>query len=225
MVWEHNVRVIVMATQLKERQGVVKCNRYWPSADGDEEGQESDLLELDFSKGLDTKPELKAASFTVQLLSQQLAGHYVIRQFLLIKGSAPGRLIKQFHFVDWPDFGSPSEPQSLLDFIQVVRKYTNEMKVLHGSNMPLLVHCSAGIGRTAAFITVDQLRTQLTSRGARSVDVFGLVSELRQYRPNMVQTVDQYIYIHECIEQLIEEMVIGSDEDQLDYEDDYVEMC
>ncbi|GAB6023847.1 hypothetical protein CHUAL_008588 [Chamberlinius hualienensis] len=170
MVWEQGSPMIVMLTQCVER-GKIKCEQYWPS-DSQQTAYYGDLA-------ITIKSESVLPEFTLRIFDLQL-GARVIE-------------VKQCHFTMWPDFGCPESTQMLLNFIRSVSDHTPHL----GPTGPVIVHCSAGVGRTGTFIAVDRLMKHVQDYEA--VDVFYLVKDMRKYRNFMVQTEDQYVYIHECI--------------------------
>ncbi len=97
------------------------------------------------------------------------------------------RTIKHMHFTTWPDFGCPEKPRDLLKFHSLVR---TQVPPSISMRIPILVHCSAGVGRTGTFITVDILVHQLLNYIGEpdAIDVFGAVMKLRKYRCHMVQS-------------------------------------
>lgn len=66
---------------------------------------------------------------------------------------------------------------------------------------PILVHCSAGVGRTGTFVAIDRLIYQIENEN--TVDVYGIVYDLRMHRPLMVQTEDQYVFLNQCVLDII----------------------
>ncbi|GFY75205.1 phosphatidylinositol phosphatase PTPRQ [Trichonephila inaurata madagascariensis] len=185
MIWEQSVSMIVMLTQCVER-GKNKCEQYWPDA-----GEAKHYGDMQ-----------------VRTISESMLSSYIIRLFHVQLGSQERR-VKQMHFTHWPDFGCPECPDDLINFIRAVRDHLPRFKP-----GPIIVHCSAGVGRTGTFISVDRLSQQL--RNTEAIDIFGTVMELRHHRINMVQTEDQYIYIHLCIKQLVDDI---NDPRQNEYED------
>ncbi|XP_068728189.1 receptor-type tyrosine-protein phosphatase epsilon-like [Montipora capricornis] len=172
MVWEQNAKVIVMVTNLEER-GRVKCSQYWPSEGGETHG--------------DIQVELRE---TVEL------SDFAIRTFRLKKSNdRVERIVSQYHYTVWPDHGVPSNPTSVLSFV----------KKVSGANPPdagpMVVHCSAGVGRTGTFIVVDAMLQRIAAE--KTVDVFGYVMSLRCDRNIMVQVEEQYIFIHEVLMEAI----------------------
>ncbi|XP_016312706.1 receptor-type tyrosine-protein phosphatase T isoform X10 [Sinocyclocheilus anshuiensis] len=167
MIWQENSASIVMVTNLVE-VGRVKCVRYWP----DETEVYGDIkVTL-----IETEP---LAEYVIRTFTVQKKGHHEIRE------------IRQFHFTSWPDHGVPCYATGLLGFIRQV-KFLNPPDA-----GPIVVHCSAGAGRTGCFIAVDIMLDMAESEGV--VDIFNCIRELRSQRVNMVQTEEQYVFVHDAI--------------------------
>nr|XP_022313079.1 uncharacterized protein LOC111118076 isoform X2 [Crassostrea virginica] len=145
----------------------VKCIQYWPDED-----------------------KMETGSMRLEVVDIETFAEFTIRTFNLINGNEQ-RLIRQFHFTAWPDKGVPSYASSLVHFrSKVVHSHENRKG-------PMIVHCSAGIGRTGTFIALDYLVHQAKESGY--VDVFECVETLRRQRLNMVQTLEQYKFLHEAL--------------------------
>ncbi|XP_053092411.1 protein tyrosine phosphatase receptor type Ma isoform X10 [Pangasianodon hypophthalmus] len=167
MVWQENTATIVMVTNLVE-VGRVKCCKYWP-----------DDTEI-------------YRDMKVTLIETQLLSEYVIRTFAVEKrGAHEIREIRQFHFTGWPDHGVPYHATGLLGFIRRVKSKSP------ANAGPMVVHCSAGAGRTGCFIVIDIMLDMAEREGV--VDIYNCVRELRSRRVNMVQTEEQYVFIHDAI--------------------------
>ncbi|XP_069587174.1 receptor-type tyrosine-protein phosphatase mu isoform X7 [Ranitomeya imitator] len=167
MVWHENTASIVMVTNLVE-VGRVKCCKYWPD-------------DTDIYKDI-----------KVTLIETELLAEYVIRTFAVEKrGVHEIREIRQFHFTGWPDHGVPYHATGLLGFVRQVKSKSP------ASSGPLVVHCSAGAGRTGCFIVIDIMLDMAEREGV--VDIYNCVRELRSRRVNMVQTEEQYVFIHDAI--------------------------
>uniref|UniRef100_A0A8C6KTK4 protein-tyrosine-phosphatase n=1 Tax=Nothobranchius furzeri TaxID=105023 RepID=A0A8C6KTK4_NOTFU len=167
MVWQEQSACIVMVTNLVE-VGRVKCYKYWP-----------DDAEL-------------YGDFKVTFVEVEPLAEYVVRTFTLERrGFNEVREVKQFHFTGWPDHGVPYHATGLLSFIRRV-KISNPP-----SAGPIVVHCSAGAGRTGCFIVIDIMLDMAEREGV--VDIYNCVKALRSRRINMVQTEEQYIFIHDAI--------------------------
>ncbi|KAM4704579.1 receptor-type tyrosine-protein phosphatase mu isoform 11-T11 [Rhinophrynus dorsalis] len=167
MVWHENTASIVMVTNLVE-VGRVKCCKYWPD-------------DTEIYKDI-----------KVTLIETELLAEYVIRTFAVEKrGVHEIREIRQFHFTGWPDHGVPYHATGLLGFVRQVKSKSP------ASSGPLVVHCSAGAGRTGCFIVIDIMLDMAEREGV--VDIYNCVRELRSRRVNMVQTEEQYVFIHDAI--------------------------
>ncbi|XP_077315233.1 receptor-type tyrosine-protein phosphatase T isoform X10 [Lithobates pipiens] len=128
----------------------------------------------------------------VTLIETEPLAEYIIRTFSVQKkGSHDIREIRQFHFTSWPDHGVPCYATGLLGFVRQV-KFLNPPDA-----GPITVHCSAGAGRTGCFIAIDIMLDMAENEGV--VDIFNCVRELRAQRVNMVQTEEQYVFVHDAI--------------------------
>nr|XP_022315863.1 uncharacterized protein LOC111119719 [Crassostrea virginica] len=122
----------------------------------------------------------------VKNISSVSSNYHTVHSFHLLKESE-SRDLELFHFTAWPDKGVPSDVNSILDFRRIVKTKT-------GITNPIVVHCSAGIGRTGTYIALDYLINQ--GQRDKSVDVISCVTKLRNQRAHLVQTVEQYIYLY-----------------------------
>ncbi|CAH1184278.1 unnamed protein product [Phyllotreta striolata] len=168
MCWELRSAVLVMMTKLEERTRI-KCDQYWPT------------------RGTETYGSMHVTTTEVQELAT-----YSIRSFHIQKDGHPDRReIKQLQFTAWPDHGVPDHPAPFLQFLRRVRSLNPP------EAGPIIVHCSAGVGRTGCFIVIDSMLERL--RHEKTVDIYGHVTCLRAQRNYMVQTEDQYIFIHDSL--------------------------
>nr|KAF6497304.1 protein tyrosine phosphatase receptor type B [Rousettus aegyptiacus] len=186
MAWEQNVHNIVMVTQCVEK-GRVKCDHYWP-ADQD---------------------SLYYGDLILQMLSESVLPEWTIREFRICSEEQldTHKLIRQFHYTVWPDHGVPETTQSLIQFVRTVRDYINRTP---GAG-PTVVHCSAGVGRTGTFIALDRILQQLDSKD--SVDIYGAVHDLRLHRVHMVKTECQYVYLHQCVRDVLRARKLRSEQE------------
>ncbi|UYV78905.1 PTPRR [Cordylochernes scorpioides] len=115
---------------------------------------------------------------------------YTVRELSLQCGQEPPRKILHFWFPTWPDHATPASVKPLLAMAQEVES------ARHGSG-PAVVHCSAGIGRTGCFIATIIGMQQL--RAENMVDVLAIVCALRRDRGGMVQTAEQYEFVHHLL--------------------------
>lgn len=177
MTWEQSVTIIVMLTKCKEGN-TDKCEHYWP----------------------DTVNEPKQyGDIVVNLISVSNMDKFDINIFQVSQGDYT-RTIKHFHFLEWPDFSASVDSTVVIDFIQTVRTHiTPEVKG------PLLIHCSAGVGRTGTYISIDYLLQFVRDHDlSQSVDIFAWVVQMRKNRVSMVQVDKQYIFIHRALTELVD---------------------
>ncbi|KAJ8411105.1 hypothetical protein AAFF_G00181400 [Aldrovandia affinis] len=178
MIWEQHTANIVMMTKLEERSRV-KCDQYWPT------------------RGTETYGLIQ-----VTLLDTVELATYCVRTFALYKnGSSEKREVRQFQFTAWPDHGVPEHPTPFLAFLRRV-------KACNPTDAgPMVVHCSAGVGRTGCFIVIDAMLERI--KHEKTVDIYGHVTLMRAQRNYMVQTEDQYTFIHDA---LLEAVTCGNTE-------------
>ncbi|XP_018805133.1 PREDICTED: tyrosine-protein phosphatase non-receptor type 9 isoform X5 [Bactrocera latifrons] len=180
MIWEQHCLVVVMTTRVKER-GRVKCGQYW-------EPTENSSLEF--------------GNFHVRTLSIEINEDYTVASLELKNLKTDEiRNVSHWQFTSWPDYGVPSSAMAMLNFLQKVReKQASMVKALgdtwagHPRGPPIVVHCSAGIGRTGTFITLDICISRLEDVG--TADIRGTVEKIRSQRAYSIQMPDQYVFCH-----------------------------
>ncbi|XP_043833006.1 receptor-type tyrosine-protein phosphatase S isoform X17 [Dromiciops gliroides] len=178
MVWEQRSATIVMMTKLEEKSRI-KCDQYWPS------------------RGTETYGVIQ-----VTLLDTIELATFCVRTFSLHKnGSSEKREVRQFQFTAWPDHGVPEYPTPFLAFLRRVKTCNPP------DAGPIVVHCSAGVGRTGCFIVIDAMLERI--KPEKTVDIYGHVTLMRSQRNYMVQTEDQYSFIHDA---LLEAVACGNTE-------------
>ncbi|CAD6191999.1 unnamed protein product [Caenorhabditis auriculariae] len=174
MTWEQQCPAIIALTKCVEK-GRDKCHQYWPDAENTTVGY---------------------GEIEVTMISEKHYDEFVVRELRLLKrvgGEVKSRVVRHWHYMAWPDFGVPQHPEGIILFAQLFRQ-----SLPHSAhNMPTIVHCSAGVGRSGTFMAIDRLLHSIELD--RPIDVFGIVYEMRQERCQMVQNEQQYVFIHSCV--------------------------
>ncbi|XP_048584003.1 receptor-type tyrosine-protein phosphatase T isoform X2 [Nematostella vectensis] len=178
LVWQEQVTTIVMLTNIVE-VGKTKCHRYWPEG------------------------KARHGEFDISLHREEVFADYVVRTFIIKKDEGQSRQVVQFQYTSWPDKGVPRHATSVLGFRRKVRAhYTSR-----NGQVPMLVHCSAGVGRTGAFIAIDAMLER--AKKEKTVDIHNYVNVMRNNRCTMIQTEDQYAFVHFAV---LEALTCGNTE-------------
>ena len=181
MVYENNSNVIVMLCNVTEG-GRIKCENYWE------------------------KPQMK--KFSVEIQNEEKSKMHTIRTLKLkIKEKNEERIINQIHFTAWPDHGIPdiSDGKVFQDFCEINQKVDE----LNNKNNPIIVHCSAGVGRTGTFVSMYLLEKEINEQiNAKKeyirFNIFNLVRKIKEMRMYMVQSEVQYEFIYAYVKYLLE---------------------
>eukprot|EP00105_Crassostrea_gigas_P041534 XP_019925682.1 PREDICTED: receptor-type tyrosine-protein phosphatase epsilon isoform X2 [Crassostrea gigas] len=170
MIWQENVFVIAMVTNLKEGDKI-KCERYWPTS-----GDSKIVLEI----------------FTVQLFSERIYANFSTHNLKLFnRETQETRQITHLQYTSWPDHGTPN-PLELLSFYHYVSRAMEQHP-----EQKLVVHCSAGIGRTGTFIALDALHREGVKKG--KINIVEYVHTMREDRMNMIQNTNQYKFLYHAL--------------------------
>ncbi|XP_072123607.1 phosphatidylinositol phosphatase PTPRQ isoform X3 [Mobula birostris] len=167
MIWETRSKSIVMLTHCFEK-GRIRCHQYWPE---------------------DNKPVTVFGDIVITKLAENIQADWTIRE-LKIEKYGDCMMVTHFNFTSWPEHGVPETSAALIHFAKLIR--ANRAN----DNTPIVVHCSAGVGRTGVFIALDHLIQHVKHHDF--VDIFGFVADLRSERMCMVQNLAQYMFLHQC---------------------------
>eukprot|EP01103_Thecamoeba_quadrilineata_P019689 TRINITY_DN8089_c0_g1_i1.p1 TRINITY_DN8089_c0_g1~~TRINITY_DN8089_c0_g1_i1.p1 ORF type:complete len:334 (+),score=52.76 TRINITY_DN8089_c0_g1_i1:124-1125(+) len=177
MIWQKKCPVIVMLTRLIEHR-VVKADLYWPE---ENEAEEYGKI-LVRCISLSTTPE-----------------NIIVRRFRICRVENPleEREVVHLHYTDWPDKGVPKASDAMRDLIV-------KLDLVKGNlNEPIVVHCSAGVGRTGAFLAIHMTTQQIAWEGVAEIDLQRTVMNLRKQRIGMVQSRDQYKFVYKTVNMVL----------------------
>ncbi|XP_035864358.1 tyrosine-protein phosphatase non-receptor type 18 [Sander lucioperca] len=188
MIWQYDVKVIVMACREIE-MGKKKCECYWSPV------QQSAAF----------------GPFTVSNEEETRPNEEIVVRNLTVTYQQDSRSVTQYQYLSWPDHDVPYEAAGVLDLLERAR----DSQGTHTS--PLLVHCSAGCGRTGVIIALDYIHDLLVTEQINTTDfsIMNIVLELRRQRPSAVQTKEQYQFIFTAAICMFERLLKAADERQL----------
>ncbi|XP_045061033.1 LOW QUALITY PROTEIN: phosphatidylinositol phosphatase PTPRQ-like [Coregonus clupeaformis] len=165
MIWETRTQTIAMLTQCYEK-GRIRCHQYWPE---------------------DNKPVTVFGDIIITKLTEDVYPDWTVRA-LKVERHGDYMVVHHFNYTSWPEHGVPESSSTLIQFVRAIRANRHE-------NTTIVVHCSAGVGRTGVFIALDHLIQHVSDHDF--VDIYGLVAELRSERMCMVQNLAQYMFLHQ----------------------------
>ena len=189
MVWENSVHAIFAIGHLREG-GVEKCVKYWPSGVGS------------VMSGV--------GEFEILVESEELLMHGALKLTKLKVTRSPHESsvsVSHYHFTGWPDHGIV-EPIHLVGLVRELNRWVKRgtFEGLH----PVVVHCSAGVGRTGCVLTLSHimesvLQQMVSGKSLRDcrVSVLKTALNLRKYRLYMLQRTGQYVLIYQCLALLV----------------------
>lgn len=177
VVWDHRLSLIIMLTTLTER-GRTKCHHYWP----------------------DPPEIMEYGNFRVKCQSEDCTIAYVFREMVITNiETEEEHTVTHLQYVAWPDHGVPDESTDFLEFVTYVRSKRVE-------NEPVLVHCSAGIGRTGVLVAMETAMCLIERN--EPVYPLDIVRKMRDHRAMMVQTSSQYKFVCEAILHVYKEGIV-----------------
>ena len=178
MVWQQGTTAIVMLCKTVEG-GICKCANYWPgdtSTDPNSKPKDVDVYETDLRIQLLKATRDKESDARIRTLKIKHVP------------SDESRIVTQYHFLDWPDFGVPDTPDAFLSFLKQIGVNNPSLP-----GRPNVIHCSAGIGRSGTYCLVDSC-LEVVSRTKKPVteeQILSMLLSMRRQRMGLVQTADQ----------------------------------
>ncbi|XP_069618420.1 phosphatidylinositol phosphatase PTPRQ [Ranitomeya imitator] len=154
-------------------KGRIRCHQYWPE---------------------DNKPVTVFGDIVITKVVEDVQIDWTIRD-LKVERHGDYMMVRQCNFTSWPEHGVPENTTALIHFTKMVRASRPH------ENTPTVVHCSAGVGRSGVFVAMDHLIQHINHHDF--VDIYGLVAELRSERMCMVQNLAQYIFLYQCVVDLL----------------------
>eukprot|EP00056_Hartaetosiga_gracilis_P013297 m.219360 g.219360 ORF g.219360 m.219360 type:complete len:1424 (-) comp13823_c0_seq2:127-4398(-) len=193
MIVQEKTRLIIMVTNCVEGTKT-KCEKYWP----------------DYGKNITFKASPSGPAVQVFGKGETAAKSWVKREFRVSfqeDGERQEFVVTQLHFISWPDRGVPETSVLFLGFLHKAMALQNKANNSARDNgeptlPPMVVHCSAGVGRTGVFILVYAIMTYLpfVSKGGKyKLKILPIIKRMRTFRRYLVQTPDQYKFCHDTV--------------------------
>ncbi|XP_011502274.1 PREDICTED: receptor-type tyrosine-protein phosphatase T-like [Ceratosolen solmsi marchali] len=170
MICQEKVQIICMMANIMEN-GKIKCEQYWPTTVG---------------------KQVLYGKILIHFSSEEVHSDYTYRTFQISCENEETRTIEHLHYTAWPDHGVPSNPKSIVAFLKEIQKHSPVPRKLN--DPPIVVHCSAGVGRTGTLIVLDMSIYRAYSENV--VDIYANVLSARKQRLNMVDNAEQYLLVH-----------------------------
>ncbi|CAF4575532.1 unnamed protein product, partial [Rotaria sp. Silwood2] len=199
MIWELKIKSVVMLTNVIEGASrMTKCHQYWPELDqtityGSYRVTCVDVISIgDYDKRyfqlakINTNGDISSPSSIVPIDDA-----VSLSTISSINDDQQSRLVIQYHYTQWKDMDVPSDSHTLLHLIHEVNEQTNP------EQYPIVVHCTAGVGRTGTYIAIDAMIDKIKQEG--KINIYNFVLQMRRERSLMVQTVRQYVFIYRSL--------------------------
>jgi len=194
MCFDHDINTVIMLCNLEEN-GKEKCEKYWENKNNDKDAI-VDSTEL-------------GSNFIINYTTEQINDDITIRNINIRdteKNENNEKKIKQIHYGSWPDHKSVDLQSIYGNILFMFNLVDNEI----GHN-PIVVHCSAGVGRTGTFIALYNLYRDILSQihdeknKKITLNFMNLVRKMKEMRMHLVETEDQYNLIYQFVEKFLKD--------------------
>ncbi|XP_065178463.1 tyrosine-protein phosphatase non-receptor type 12-like [Sycon ciliatum] len=171
MIWHYNVQTVVMLCNELEN-GKKKCASYYVNKEN---------------------PKVVHGEFTIEFLEDFEHNEAILSSVLMFSKGEETKVLRHFHFRTWPDHGVPTSSEPIVELIQMIRDHQPR------NDPPIVVHCSAGCGRTGTVIAVDYAWQLLENGLDTNFYLPDIVAQMRRHRISLVQTKEQYVLIYRSV--------------------------
>jgi len=193
MIWDQDVHIIVMLTNLSEG-GRVKAHAYWPQQASKQYGD----IFVCFVSEKEFGSTVVKRRFTISK-SRDISGLRTRDSFM--EFNKEERTVIQYHYMDWPDHGAPVESETILKLMDDMDTRTTKLGY---QNNPFVVHCSAGIGRTGTFVLIHSFLQNFKKLELKEppedLSLKPVLSRMRSQRDGFVQRLSQYVFCYKTLE-------------------------
>lgn len=177
LIADHKCKIVIMVCKEVE-MGKLKCKRYWPESKDE---------------------KLKFGGLDISLISENVLGEGFLMRTMNMKSAKEEMMVTQLQYTAWPDHDVPKSAEPLIEMNKTLSSLQGSKK------QQVLVHCSAGCGRTGTICAVDYAWTLLKMQKTDNFSVFDIVANLRRQRMAMVQTKEQYALVYKAVVYLVQE--------------------
>ncbi|CAI2350241.1 unnamed protein product [Caenorhabditis sp. 36 PRJEB53466] len=181
LMWQEKAPCVVMLCNIMEL-GKKKCEQYWPEP-------------------IDSAMSLMDGKLTVKVVEapKEVEQNIMLMKIQLTDDKAATHTFEHWQWKAWPDRGVPEIPMAVFRLIARLKTAS-----------PIVVHCSAGIGRTGSIVGLEIALGKFTA--GEKVVLKEIVKEIRSQRHGSVQTDAQYLFMHRVLLALAENKKITSPE-------------
>ncbi|KAI3525930.1 hypothetical protein L1887_05065 [Cichorium endivia] len=186
MVIQNHCPAVVMLTGLDEG-GIEKCGDYLPAKNG---------VRL-FKNNIRTDTRRTTTTNS----------RVVLRDMAVIYKEEPPLPVLHVEYPKWPDHGVPGDTSAVRDIFRRLRHLTS-------SKGPIVVHCSAGVGRTGTYCVIHNTIQRILIGDMSALNLITTISTFRSQRMRMVQSAEQYVFCYDAIIAELQDLISGSNTEE-----------